>query len=533
METSPIRLNSIGSNNSLIITCSLLPAHHNTFIPTTGLVDSGCTSFSFARKAWTVEQNIQCQRLPRPRQVILADGKTAEPLTHYFISQLQIGNHSELAFFFIINLSKDTPLILGIPWLQKHNPHIDWPSMTLMFKSEYCRENCLYEGPFVRRLEEHVTPSLQQLRRMGQSIVSKTSEKHQKRWSGDNFNVRDPKILHSSNPWANINFTCHKRPNGSSRKFRKVPVPGNYKPPSVEDCPEELTLQAHGHGSQYVDFHSNYKPASVDEWSEEETWNDNSEAPELEIHSTLTPSRPFYRTYVKDAGNGPERRGMMIPNQPRLRPVPTTKAAGFRRVMPKPPKEKLAPLSAPVPEVPKQQQFSYDDGVLLGGIRWADANSFVQFCRYPDVSAVRVIWSELDHAAAEEEQPWHRRAPDVPNIDEDIFKDIMLGKGSPRMLYPYFDERYHDFLSECFQPLHLGRVSEADIEKFLAGKKELTQEEMLRALPTWLHDLKEAFEPKHADELPPRRTWDHKIEIKPGEEPPYYKTDRFQFKSYA
>ncbi|KAI1004736.1 hypothetical protein K3495_g3484 [Podosphaera aphanis] len=57
----------------------------------------------------------------------------------------------------------------------------------------------------------------------------------------------------------------------------------------------------------------------------------------------------------------------------------------------------------------------------------------------------------------------------------------------------------------------------------MKGKPELSTNELLEKLPVWLHDLSNAFKPKLADELPPSRAWDHKIEIIPGKEPPYQK----------
>ncbi|KAI0993225.1 hypothetical protein K3495_g14959 [Podosphaera aphanis] len=75
----------------------------------------------------------------------------------------------------------------------------------------------------------------------------------------------------------------------------------------------------------------------------------------------------------------------------------------------------------------------------------------------------------------------------------------------------------------CIDSLLLNRVTEADIDKFLAGKPEVTKDEILSRLPNWLQDMIEAFLPQLANELPPHRVWDHKIEIIPGGEPPYNK----------
>lgn len=39
-------------------------------------------------------------------------------------------NHNKTISFFTFT-SPDTPFIIGFPWLQKHNPHIDWARKTI------------------------------------------------------------------------------------------------------------------------------------------------------------------------------------------------------------------------------------------------------------------------------------------------------------------------------------------------------------------------------------------------------------------
>ena len=39
------------------------------------------------------------------------------------------------------------PIILGVPWLRAHNPHIDWPTGVVTFSSNYCLEHCFPEKP--------------------------------------------------------------------------------------------------------------------------------------------------------------------------------------------------------------------------------------------------------------------------------------------------------------------------------------------------------------------------------------------------
>ncbi|KAM4057516.1 reverse transcriptase (RNA-dependent DNA polymerase) [Hirsutella rhossiliensis] len=90
-----------------------------------------------------------------------------------------------------------------------------------------------------------------------------------------------------------------------------------------------------------------------------------------------------------------------------------------------------------------------------------------------------------------------------------------------RQLFP---NELHDFVDECYSPARLAKITDADIEKFMKGKPERTADDVLKKLPIWLRDLYDVFLPKLADKLPPQRSWDHKIELLTGKEPPYQKT---------
>ncbi|XP_044715208.1 reverse transcriptase (RNA-dependent DNA polymerase) domain-containing protein [Hirsutella rhossiliensis] len=63
-----------------------------------------------------------------------------------------------------------------------------------------------------------------------------------------------------------------------------------------------------------------------------------------------------------------------------------------------------------------------------------------------------------------------------------------------RQLFP---NELHDFVDECYSPARLAKITDADIEKFMKGKPERTADD---------------------------RSWDHKIELLTGKEPPYQKT---------
>ena len=69
------------------------------------------------------------------------------PITHYFPSCLRIhGKHTETLTCHVMPLGH-FKLILGFPWLARHNPTIDWQSGQLTFSSPFCASTCLFPPP--------------------------------------------------------------------------------------------------------------------------------------------------------------------------------------------------------------------------------------------------------------------------------------------------------------------------------------------------------------------------------------------------
>lgn len=102
-----------------------------------------------------------------------------------------------------------------------------------------------------------------------------------------------------------------------------------------------------------------------------------------------------------------------------------------------------------------------------------------------------------------------------------VIRSILTGDDAtdPDMLPPRL-HAYHKWVEEA---PWLRRVSDEDIGKYLDGKEPLTKDEVLRRLPKEYHDLVEAFLPQKANELPPHRPYDHKIDLIPGGTPPNYR----------
>ena len=56
--------------------------------------------------------------------------------------QMKVRNHTETLTFDVTPLGKHN-IVLGLPWLQWHNPMIHWTSGKVTFTSNYCEEHCL------------------------------------------------------------------------------------------------------------------------------------------------------------------------------------------------------------------------------------------------------------------------------------------------------------------------------------------------------------------------------------------------------
>jgi hypothetical protein len=103
------------------------------------LVDSGATS-SFIDQTFVAQHNIPVVKKSTPVLVEVIDGRTiaSGAITHETTPlELCIGKHMEKIIFNIIS-TPHHPIILGLPWLEAHNPIIDWRSRTLTFSAQRC-----------------------------------------------------------------------------------------------------------------------------------------------------------------------------------------------------------------------------------------------------------------------------------------------------------------------------------------------------------------------------------------------------------
>jgi hypothetical protein len=109
----------------------------------------------------------------------------------------------------------------------------------------------------------------------------------------------------------------------------------------------------------------------------------------------------------------------------------------------------------------------------LSDIKILTATSFLQFCRIPGVKVMQL--NKDKHELNTEPQP----SIILPNLSEKGFEAILRGQEDITLAKKAFPEPISPFIDECFHPCLLKKVTEADIEKFIASKPEQTREDIL------------------------------------------------------
>jgi hypothetical protein len=114
---------------------------------TTAMVDCGAIE-NFIDERYAKQNNIPLQRKAIPHRVLAVDGREGAngPETHDAVVDLTINNHYETIRLHCITIG-NSPIIVGLPWLRKHNPNIDWKEGRVTFDSAKCAKECLVTSP--------------------------------------------------------------------------------------------------------------------------------------------------------------------------------------------------------------------------------------------------------------------------------------------------------------------------------------------------------------------------------------------------
>ena len=100
------------------------------------MIDSGATG-NFISNTFVTKNHIPYQAKEKPYELTMADESPSNYGDGWVRmetkeSTLAIGQHSEQINLDITRISRHN-IILGIPWLKTHNPHIDWKTERIQF----------------------------------------------------------------------------------------------------------------------------------------------------------------------------------------------------------------------------------------------------------------------------------------------------------------------------------------------------------------------------------------------------------------
>ena len=474
---------AVGPNSSLLIASSLSEGTGDQ-VPTRCLVDSGCTPTAFIDISFAQKHGFRLVDIPVPRTLRLADGSEAGKLRYGCVLRHQVGSISEELFMFAWKLDGGVDAILGLPWLRKHNPVVDWPAGTL-------------------RIEDDPLPT------------------------PPNSPPHSPPPVQPATPTAT---DASSDPGGCPLDGPDSDSDSDDQggAPAAPSSPAPVTLIA---GRRRPVRRRGPRRTRHADRSSASSGTESPELPELTEDSNIRLlSAANFLTTAKQPGTRVE-----VITLEQLRAVldPVTTSAEGR------PREDSPPDGPPVldqqredspPAGPRKSARSPDE-------RDTSVDSHPGEAPRPDRRQVPRSATAVD---AEDEEGGSRGADtlakDCPppcavpkpecevdledlvrNTPNEVLRAILTQDHAGGVPVPDALRGFDDWISRA---PWLGRVSDEDIEKYLKGKPPPTKAEILEKLPREYHDLWEVFEPSEAETLPPHRPFDHKIDLMPGTTPP-------------
>jgi hypothetical protein len=114
-------------------------SNHDLRIDTHALIDCGCTGFSFINDEFACQHNFPHYQLKNPKTIEVIDRQPifSSDITEYVYIDCTISNHYENLIAYVASIGH-YPLILGIPWLKKHDMSINFPKMDIQFPLPNC-----------------------------------------------------------------------------------------------------------------------------------------------------------------------------------------------------------------------------------------------------------------------------------------------------------------------------------------------------------------------------------------------------------
>ena len=136
-----------------------LPPYH-----VQALVDSGADT-NLISESIIKKLDLRVTKKSHPIAIFGADGCSLQPagiteeIYLTFSHQLSaFETHVDRDCHFDILKSPIYDVILGLPWLRRHQPQIDWSGSKVLFTSKHCQNHCLDLSP-QNQPDQHLLPS--------------------------------------------------------------------------------------------------------------------------------------------------------------------------------------------------------------------------------------------------------------------------------------------------------------------------------------------------------------------------------------
>lgn len=120
------------------------------------LIDTGASGFAFISERICNQLKLIPSILKSPLALVGFEGKSGAQITKTLTFSLAVGRHREKITAFVTpNMKYD--LVLGLPWLEEHNPYVNWTENTITF-GETCMQKacCQFETtiPYVNAITD-------------------------------------------------------------------------------------------------------------------------------------------------------------------------------------------------------------------------------------------------------------------------------------------------------------------------------------------------------------------------------------------
>lgn len=119
----------------------------------TAMIDSGASTL-FINKKFIEKHGVKTQKLKQPIAVYNIDGtpNRAGFITEMAVLTMTVGEHKEKSVFTVTDIGPEN-VIIGIDWLQYHNPNIDW--FEGLVTMDGCPDDCPAKAELVRSTLVH------------------------------------------------------------------------------------------------------------------------------------------------------------------------------------------------------------------------------------------------------------------------------------------------------------------------------------------------------------------------------------------